>query len=287
MVQSVEAKHDDTGEVTLMEARFVKSNLFHANLSSGNFSGVQFYRTILDHANLSGGIFNGAVFYACSMERTNLCMASFSGAKFLSANTAHPFYLQEIITPTDLSGANATRAIFTSADFTGANLQDIILTEANLMGAVFTGANMTGAQLNEAHFNLSQFTRKQVLSFHYEDKNAIQYVNAIYDYMEQNEEVNHQKEFERARLLLISIIDGHLLNPSNLSLFTRAQVLSFRYEDENAIQYVNAIYDYMEKNEEPMHKKGFERARQLLVSFINGQPFVRYKNHGVTPTLVI
>jgi len=176
---------------------FFKSNLFYANLSRSNFSEGLFHCTTLDHANLYDGIFAGATFRGCSMQQAILCMADFSNAKFPDSENC-----------TNLSGANALGAIFTKADFTGANLQKIILTKANMIGAVFTNANMKEARLNEAHFHLEQFTRDQVLSFHYEDKNARAYINAIYDYMEQNKEFFHTEGFKRARLLITSFIDN-------------------------------------------------------------------------------
>jgi hypothetical protein len=68
---------------------------------------------------------------------------------------------------------------------------------------------MAGARLNGADFKLEQFTRQQVLSFHYKDIHAIEYVNAIYDYIEQNEESRHKLGFQRARLLILSFINNH------------------------------------------------------------------------------
>lgn len=189
----VEMKSDDELFPDFVETEFFHANLFQANLFHGNFNGVKFDDTTLDHANLSEGHFDRAVFQHCSMLQSTLCKTNFLGAKFLM--------------DTSLSGANATGAIFTNVDFTGANLQDAILSEAHLTGAVFKGANLTGALLNGAHFNLNQFSKEQVLSFHYIDQNAQAYITAIYDYMTQDES-KHRKGFERARRLILSFIDN-------------------------------------------------------------------------------
>ena len=152
---------------------FEITTLTNANLHKGNFSGAFFNRAILDDANLSEGKFENANFSNSSMKQAKLAKAN-----------------------------------FTNANFTGANLEGAIFTGATLIGASFKEANLTDAILSGAHFDLNKLTREQVLSLRYLDNNACAYINAIYDYMEQNDETKHKKGFERAQRLIYSFIDG-------------------------------------------------------------------------------
>ncbi|HSW92987.1 MAG TPA: pentapeptide repeat-containing protein [Gammaproteobacteria bacterium] len=190
------------------ETDFEHANLTRANLYRSNFIKTQFLYTILDNASMNEGIFISASFVGCDMKHANLSLANFSNAKFCYKNNQG-----KVAKPhrTILFCANATGSNFTNADFTDANLRNAIFSEAKLEGAIFTGAEMENALLSNANFDLGQFTKEQVMSFYYEDLDASAYIDAIYDYMEQNKEneASHKKGFKRAHALLLSFIHGH------------------------------------------------------------------------------
>lgn len=140
-----------------------------------NFTGSRlsnFNKTNLKQAELSNNHFSRIKFIDCSMQGAIATNASFVGAHFLN----------------------------------GTNLQNIVLINANLTGARMKEANMQGAQLAGAIFTLDQFTEAQILSFHYPDEHAPDYLRAIFAYMNSNVEDEHQKGFERARKLILSFI---------------------------------------------------------------------------------
>ncbi|HSW93918.1 MAG TPA: pentapeptide repeat-containing protein [Gammaproteobacteria bacterium] len=98
---------------------------------------------------------------------------------------------------------------FTGANFKDVNLQKVIFTKTNLTGANFEGADMTGAFLKGAQFDLfKQFSKEQVLSFHYDDPVATRYIAAIYDYTKTHTGWSHKTGLDRAEKLIRSFING-------------------------------------------------------------------------------
>ncbi|HSW70095.1 MAG TPA: pentapeptide repeat-containing protein [Gammaproteobacteria bacterium] len=92
-----------------------------------------------------------------------------------------------------------------------------------LEGADFKDANFTGALLNNAKFELHKLSDKQVLSLHYEDPHARDYIKAIYKYMNKykHEKSKHEDGFKHAEELIYSFINRHPYDQNGQNLLLK------------------------------------------------------------------
>jgi len=119
----------------LSGADLTRANLYSADLSHTNLSGINLYSAYLKSANLSGINLSDAYLKSANLEGANLESANLKSANLESAN----------LTGTNLTGTNLTGAHFTDADLESANLSGTNLTDADLQKAHYTD-NSTSQQ---------------------------------------------------------------------------------------------------------------------------------------------
>ncbi|HSW69832.1 MAG TPA: pentapeptide repeat-containing protein, partial [Gammaproteobacteria bacterium] len=193
---------------TLKEASFIRSIL----------SNTHFEFSDLCEANLS------FCFGASCHEMGEASPAVFLAANLTKANLYGSNFREAFFSESRLDGATLDQGNFEMANFTGASCINTEFDGAYLQGADFKNANMLGAKLKGAHFDFNQFTKEQVLTFHYEDPYALSFINAIYEYMEKNKdkESKHKEGFERARQFILSFIHHEPYNENGQNLIVKA-----------------------------------------------------------------
>lgn len=120
----------------LTGASFDSCRLIKANLSDGNFSGVNFNHAHMEGIEAESAIFQGASFIHATLSDSKLKFTNFTDAVLTNA----------YISWCKLDQASFKNADLTSATFTQSDLEGVHLTNANLDNAGFVGASFQGAK---------------------------------------------------------------------------------------------------------------------------------------------
>ncbi len=126
------------------EHRAVEPNLFRADLSGTDLTGVHFHRGRIHGVNLSGATLKNAVLGA-DFSKSNLSHTDLSGTFISGANLSH----------VNLSGANLSGANLSLVDLFEANLRGADLRGADLWQANLSRVDLTDADLRGARFGLT------------------------------------------------------------------------------------------------------------------------------------
>jgi hypothetical protein len=174
-----------------------RANLFGADLSKVNLSGIFFSRANLERANLIEADFIGADLRGADLEEANLQGADLRGANLRGAD----------FEGANLSGANLERADLRRADLSEANLK-----RANLQGADLRGANLNEAYLLGANFNLIKgyntisFTQQQHLAIFIYSDNFSQlqigcYIKQLSEWFDEYKEIGIKNNYTEDEIM--------------------------------------------------------------------------------------
>src|SRR5258708_28513075 len=122
----------------------IQPDLYEADLSRADLSGVNLYRADLREADFFGANLSGADLFEANLTQAFLSIARLKGADLGGANLYEARLKGADLSGADLSGANLFGADLSYANLTGANL-----IEADLSGATLVRTNLTEAILTE------------------------------------------------------------------------------------------------------------------------------------------
>ncbi len=125
-------------------------DLFEANLSNSNLSGIQGSLSVLWHSNLDSADLKGAVINKAMLDASSLRWGNLEGAKLEETNFERADLRETNFKGANLKRANLKRANLEGAMLEGANLELADLRNTNLSGADLRGANLEGARLEDA-----------------------------------------------------------------------------------------------------------------------------------------
>jgi uncharacterized protein YjbI with pentapeptide repeats len=139
----------DLSAANLSRAALIGADLSEADLTQANLSEATLIQADLRGANLSGANLSGAILFQASLNGLGFKPELFNEfAKLLGDPDLEHSLLP---TPTNLSGANFSKAYLSEANLYRADLSGANLRGAYLEGATLLKTNLVGADLTDCH----------------------------------------------------------------------------------------------------------------------------------------
>ena len=179
----------DLSEIDLEAANLTQANLEQANLSNAKMNMANLSRACLNKANLSAAKLPNALLARAELIGVNLSGAVLKIANLAEAQLSWVRQIEEAeseqswkkeqsqefeeadvdivekviaesrLNPTNLSGADLSKAIIVHADLREVNLNQAKLSWTNLSGARLSGADLSGADLYKANLTGADLSR--------------------------------------------------------------------------------------------------------------------------------
>lgn len=270
----------------------------YINFEGASLTGAKFENLLCASFYFKSARLTDASFKSSILTRANFSWATMQKVDLSSCYGATYLYGQEIVSPdfrlTDLTQAKLCKSNFSRVTFHSTILNEAKLNEGIFDSAIFSGCSMRHADLTNANFTNAQFCPFETTQMHSVPTNlaGANATEANFTSVRFNNTNLQNIILTGANLTGAHIKEAHLQGAQlqgahfTLDQFTEEQILSFNYTDENARFYIKAIFDYMNGKEEAKHKKGFERARQLILSFIIVHPYENGQNKLLTGFLL-